>query len=203
MSKVAFKKSDDELQIIWGEAYVPGIPDAQHDFMTAESIMKMAYSWMAKGKTRCIDVEHDNRIVNAYVVESYVARKNDPDGFIEGSWVVGVHIPDDGVWQRVKKGELNGFSIQGMTAVGRVQDIEIPGDVVGVTKAANDHTHNFTVAYDDAGEFIGGVTDAVDGHFHVIRKGTVTEEADGHRHTYDFVRGVISAEGNDQIAGTD
>jgi hypothetical protein len=190
MPTVAFQKADDELQIVWAEAYVPGVPDAQDDFMTEVEVMKMAYNWMAKSKTSCVDTDHDNAITDAVVVESFIARKGDPD-FIPGSWVVGVHFPSDEMWSRVKKGEINGFSIMGRATTSARVDMAIPGDVVGVTKSSEDHTHNFTVAYNDDGAFIGGITDVVDGHYHVIRKGTLTESSNGHCHHYDFVRGAL------------
>jgi hypothetical protein len=195
--KTVFQKSDDELQIVWGVIYTPDVPDSQNDFMRREALMKAAYSWMAKGKPHCIDVEHDKSTVNAFVVESFIARKNDPD-FDEGAWVVGVHIPDESLWQSVKKGEFNGFSMMGVAHRQPAVDMEVPGEVTGLTKSEQDHRHEFSVAYAPNGEFIGGVTDTVDGHYHVIRRGTVTEESAGHSHTFDFVRGFRDAEGDDQ-----
>jgi hypothetical protein len=35
---IAIRKADDDLQVVWGEAYAPGIPDSQDDFMTAGAI---------------------------------------------------------------------------------------------------------------------------------------------------------------------
>lgn len=201
---VSFKKSDDELQIVWSEVYAPNVPDSDDDFKTPVEVMKMAYRWMAKGKTHCIDINHDNCVTTAFVVESFIARKGDPD-FIEGAWVAGVHIPDQQAWDMVKKGEINGFSIQGRATVGATVDLEMPGDVTGLTKTADDeepHEHTFSVAYDDEGRFIGGVTDTVNGHFHRIVKGTVTEQAAGHRHNYDLVRGIISERAKDRDEGS-
>jgi len=185
----AFKKSDDELQIVWGEVYAPDVPDAQNDFMREEEILKAAYSWMAKSNTRCIDIEHNGQVVNAMVVESFIAREGDPN-FIPGAWVVGVHIPEIDLWQAVKKGEFNGFSMAGKAVRQDPIEMEIPAEVTGVTKTEAGHTHDFSVAYGPQGEFIGGVTDTVDGHYHIIKRGTVTEESAGHSHIFDFVRGV-------------
>lgn len=185
------KKSDDELQIVWGEVYAPDVIDSQGDYMNRAEILKMSYRWMAKGDVKCVDIDHDLQRTNAVVVESFIARKGDPD-FIEGAWVVGVHVPDPDMWQRVKKGELNGFSMYGKATRSDQHDLLIASEVQGMTKAESGHSHNFSVAYDDNGEFIGGKTDEVDGHFHVIRRGTLTEPAeDGHVHKFDFVRGVI------------
>lgn len=191
--QVQFKKSDEELQIVWAELYIPDVPDSDNDFMSREQVMKMSYSWMAKGITRCIDIEHNCENTDSLVVESFIARDNDPD-FIPGSWVVGVHIPNKELWGAVKKGEYNGFSMYGLAGRGETKDIEIPAEVEGVTKSENGHSHNFSVAYGPKGEFIGGATDDAAGHYHIIKNGTVTEEANGHRHKFDVVRGLISDE---------
>lgn len=196
--QTTFMKTDDEKQLVFGIVYAPEVPDSQNDFMKSEEIMKAAYSWMAKGKPHCIDIEHNKKATEAFVVESFVARKGDPD-FIEGSWVVGVHIPDRDLWELVKKGEFNGFSMMGNACRQEAVDMEVPGEVNGLTKSENGHVHEFSVAYAPNGEFIGGVTDTVDGHYHVIKRGTVTEEAADHCHTFDFVRGLIDeAEGSHQ-----
>lgn len=187
------KKSDDELQIVWVELYVPDVPDTDHDYMTAEEIMKMSYRWMSKSNMHCIDIEHNCENTSSFVVESFIARKGDPD-FIEGAWVTGIHVPDSDLWSQVRKGQFNGVSMYGLARRGDQRDMEIPAEVEGVTKAENGHTHTFNVAYGPEGEFIGGQTDEVDGHYHIIRRGTVTEKAEGHAHAFDFVRGVLSVE---------
>jgi hypothetical protein len=38
----AFKKADDELQVVYVEIYSPGVPDSQNDFMTKDEIRWMA-----------------------------------------------------------------------------------------------------------------------------------------------------------------
>ena len=108
MTECAIKKADDELQIVYAEVYAPNIPDSQGEFMQPTTIRKMAHSFLAKGFVNQIDTNHDNVTNGSYVVESFIARKNDPD-FIEDSWVVGVHVPDSDLWAKIKKGELNGF----------------------------------------------------------------------------------------------
>ena len=75
--------------------------------------MNMAYGFMQKGITDHIDLNHDGVHCGAVVVESFIAREGDPD-FIPGSWVVGVHVPDNDTWNLIKTGELNGFSLEGI-----------------------------------------------------------------------------------------
>lgn len=189
------KKFDDELQIVWGEVYAPGIPDSQGDFMSAEEIRKMAYDFMLQGKQQMVDVNHDNQLYGCCVVETFIARDDD-SVFIPQSWVVGVCIPDATLWGMVKSGELNGFSLQGLAVTQQTTlTLTIPEKVTGETTEANGHVHRFTVRFSADGSFQGGETDTVDGHSHKIVRGTVTETVSGHSHRFSFVEDLIYANG--------
>ena len=185
-------KLDEDRQVVLGAVYIPDFVDSQGDWATADEIEKAAYEFMAKGDVRAIDTNHDMEDNGGVVVESFIARKGDPD-FVEGSWVLGVKLTDD-LWDDVKKGELNGFSMFGkaVRTPGAVE-VEIPDDgvVKGDVQESDDHTHRFIVKFDVAdGKFLGGETDqGPDGHTHVIKSGTVTEEAgvDGHSHRYSWI----------------
>ena len=193
--EVSIKKFDDEEQIVFGEVYAPGFPDSQGDFSTAEEIKKMAYNFLRKGITSNIDVNHSQKQSGSYVVESFIAQKDDPI-FIPGSWVIGVHIPDVAIWKMVKSGELNGFSLDGMgVRTETMFEIEMPDVLKGETDDVKGHRHAFFVKYDAEGNFRGGYTDAgPNGHVHQIERGTVTEDADHHNHRFSFVEGVLNAQ---------
>lgn len=192
---VNFSKFDDEKQLAFGEVYIPMIPDSQGDFMTAEEIEKMAHGFMKSGLLRGVDTQHDLVDNGAIVVESFIARKNDPD-FIEGSWVAAVWVPED-IWPLVKSGELGGFSMYGSgERVPTYITIEVPDDGIlkGDTEEYDGHTHDFFLRFDDEGNFLKGETSVVDGHSHKITKGTVTDldSEDGHRHRFSFVEALQS-----------
>lgn len=184
-------KSEGELQIAYGEVYAPDRPDAQGEFMRRDWIRKMAHEFMRSGRMDQIDVLHDNKVVKGCsVVESFVADDNDPR-FIPGSWVIGVHIPDKGLWASVKKGDINGFSMEALVSRHEQDvDMEIPPVVMGRTSKSENHEHQFYVSYDDEGQFKGGVTDTVNGHFHTILAGTHTQNAEGHNHRFSSVDNV-------------
>jgi Putative phage serine protease XkdF len=187
------KRAAEEQQMVWAEVYAPNIPDADGDIMTEEAIEQMAYKFMRERKTDRIDLQHNNKLVNAYIIESFIARKGDPD-FIKGSWVVGMHIPDKGVWSMIKKGEINGYSMEALvTREKATMTVEIPPVISGrVAKADDGHDHEFFVSYDDNGQFLGGRTSsAADGHSHVIKRGTVTEASLGHNHRFSYVEKVL------------
>lgn len=194
MAQVA--KADEQLRIVWAEVYAPNRPDSDGEFMDARGIREMAYKFMREQRLGQVDHMHTNEIVEeAHVVESFIARKGDPH-FIEGAWVVGVHIPKDEDWAKVEKGEWNGFSMEAEVHKETVEvELELPPIIAGKTMKSDDgHTHVFYVAYDDDGKFLGGRTDSVDGHSHVIKRGTITEMAEGHNHRFSHVEDLMIKE---------
>ncbi|QHJ74647.1 hypothetical protein VH22019_00083 [Vibrio phage VH2_2019] len=201
------KTTDDELQVLFAEAYAPVVvPDADGDVMTTEEIRKLAYRFMYKGDTHCVDTQHSRERNGSVIVESFIARKGDPD-FIEGAWVVGIWVPDPLLWAQVKAGEFRGLSLDFSYTWDDVEyEIEIPEYVEGETTAEDGHKHRFRVYFDDNGNFLGGETDFVNGHAHKIYTGTRTQTSAGHEHGFSFVEligddGVVlvseSAELND------
>ncbi len=107
-----FKKSDLKQQIVFGEVDVPDRRDTDGNFMTAETIEKMAHDFLSNKRNAQISKAHDGTPDKGCVVESFIAREGDPD-FAAGSWVVGVHVPDAKIWKSIEAGELTGFSIEG------------------------------------------------------------------------------------------
>lgn len=182
------KKADAKKRIVMAEVYVPGVPDTDGEFMSAETIEKMAHDFMRNLRLSQVDTSHDNQVVEgACVVELFIARKGDPD-FIEGAWVVAIHVPDDKVWEQIEKQELNGFSLEALVRKRKTtMIIEIPPVLSGKTAEAKEHTHEFFVSYDEDGNFLGGKTSVSMGHSHVIKRGTITEEHDGHAHRFSYV----------------
>jgi hypothetical protein len=184
------KAGDTEEHLVFAEVYAPNRPDSDGEFMDPDTIKKMAYEFMKTLEPgKVIDHRHSNEIVNgARVVESFIARKEDPDGFIEGAWVIGLHIDNEEMWKQIKKGEINGFSIEALVHKKVVPiEIEMPPVISGKTQKSEDHIHTFYVGYDENGKFIGGKTNVVNGHAHVIKRGTLTEEAEGHTHKFSHL----------------
>ena len=187
--QVPFSKSVQDRHIVYGVVYSPNMPDSQGDFMTSPEIEKMAHKFLSKGLVNRIDTNHNLLGNGSLVVESFIARKGDVD-FDEGSWVLGVYIPDETTWDAVKSGDLNAFSMYGEGKREKATlMLEIPdsGIVKGSTMGdANGHSHEYVVRFDDNGQFVGGRTDETDGHSHQIKNGTITEASgmNGHTHRY-------------------
>lgn len=190
MSQITIvKKSSEPAQrLVWGVVYAPNVPDSDGEFMTAGTIQKMAYDFMRKLAQDKVDHEHNNELTpGVCIVESFVARKGDPD-FPEGAWVACAHVNDDALWDKVEKGEINGFSVEAMV-LREPQEVELdfPPIIHGFTTKSEEHEHEFYISYDENAKFRGGVTNTVNGHSHVIKAGTHTEEAAGHTHRFNAV----------------
>lgn len=189
---VRIKKTDDAKRIIYGEVYAPFVLDTYGEFMTPEDIEVMAHKAMQKDLANFIDTNHDNKPNGSYPVESFIARKGDPD-FKEGSWVMGVKVVRDDIWEQVQSGDLNGFSFQALV-IPVEMDIEYLSirDHVGVTyksetEGHDDHDHVYYVEVDSKGTIIGGWTDeGPDGFSHRIVRGSVTQKANGHNHRFSL-----------------
>lgn len=191
---------DEYERLIYSEVYAPNRPDSDGAFMTADNIKQMAHRFIASGKMGQIDLFHDNNVVDGcVVVESFIAREGDPT-FIEGAWVVGIYIGNDTVWKAILDGTINGLSVEAITFEEEVTvTLENSGEITGYTTTIHDHKHTFKVFYDEEGNFLGGVTDEVDGHYHKITVGTVTGYAtdkakNTHKHKFSFVENVIVTE---------
>lgn len=184
------RKTDDELQIVYGEVYAPNVPDVHGEFMTPVEVRKMAHRFMTKQILDHCDTNHDNKANGSMVVESFIAREDDSI-YIPEAWVIGMHVPDPVMWEKIKSGEINGFSMEALVQMKeKVIEIELPEVLGGVTVEANGHTHQFTVRFDDDGNFLGGSTAMSTGHVHKISRGTITDEANGHTHRYSIAEEV-------------
>lgn len=187
-------RNDTEWErVVFAEVLIPDVPNVFNDYWTKDSIRQAAYAFMQQGFG--IDVEHDNvdvTGVGAFVVETFIARAGDPDGFIEGSWVVGMKITDDNIWQDVLDNKINGYSYEALVEflsafITYVDD----GIRQGVTEPdpEDGHVHEFVVMVDESNRPKDGGTSVTNGHSHTISSHTVTDEADGHVHRYNLVQG--------------
>lgn len=108
-------KTDDDKRLVTGVVYAPGVVDSQGEFMEAEAIEEAAHEFLAKHRNT--DVRH-NFIANegVEIVESAVAKADyELDGvpIKKGTWTITAKVGDDKLWQGIKKGEYNGFSMGG------------------------------------------------------------------------------------------
>lgn len=118
----AFKymKFNDEERIVKGPAMIPNKLIYRNDnlgqryvFFGRDTIRKFAENLMKKTFNK-FNLNHSNRQINVNVLESYFAQKANEFGVEEGSWIVSLRVLEDAVWNDIKSGKINGFSIEGM-----------------------------------------------------------------------------------------
>ena len=105
--------TQDEKQFVLGVVTEPLYMDAEGEIMTPEAIEEMAHNYLKD--RRHIGIIH-KEFADAYLVESYIARADfELNGELvkKGSWIIGVIIEDKDLWEAVKLGLINGFSVGG------------------------------------------------------------------------------------------
>jgi hypothetical protein len=129
MSKQHFQVENEEKRIIVGPAMVPDLKIFRKDsmgnpyyvFFSAETIKMIAEKYMRNKYIDNNDENHNGKAVkDVYVIESWI-KENEQDksskyGYEStpvGTWFVSMKIKNDQVWDKIKNGGLNGFSVSG------------------------------------------------------------------------------------------
>lgn len=180
---VSIKSVDEDKRIVTGEVYAPYILDSHSEMMEPEDVEFMAHAFLTEGLTESFDVMHDNKVIEAKAVESWIARGH-PD-YNEGAWVLSTKIFDDTTWKLAKTGKLGGYSIEAyVTKVSAEVEFEVEPQAYGFVEPYEDHDHAFFVFLNNDGVVTGGYTSKDNGHRHIIRNGTRTEVWKKHSHRY-------------------
>ncbi len=109
-------KVDHALRVVTGPVLIPDVVDLQGDFEFAEDIQKAAHGFMEDARN--IGEMHTKFGKIGVPVESWLLRDfmfvdtgKEFKIFPPGTWMMSVHVTDDKVWEKVRNGELTGFSI--------------------------------------------------------------------------------------------
>ena len=121
--------SEDDQMIITGPAMVPDLliprKDSKgnifHVFFSPETVKDIARKFLEESKHNNTDINHDDDIVQENVLlESWIVSDPENDksnslGFNvpKDSWMVSYKINNAETWQKIKSGELSGFSVAG------------------------------------------------------------------------------------------
>lgn len=123
-SKKIMLAADEEKRIVFGAAMIPDLPIYREDSsgmgyyitFTKETIAQVASAF---AQERHFNIMHDAAMpARCTLLESYILSaaegKAAPEGFDlpDGTWMVKAHIDDDILWEDIKMGRFNGFSIE-------------------------------------------------------------------------------------------
>lgn len=129
MSKQYFQIDNEEKKIVIGPAMIPDLKIFRKDvkgnpyyvYFSAETIAMIAEKYMRNKYIDNNDLMHDGKAVrDVYVIESWI-KEDDNDKSVKygygdlpvGTWFVSMKVKNPKVWEAVKSGQLNGFSVSG------------------------------------------------------------------------------------------
>jgi hypothetical protein len=114
---VEFAKVDNEEQMVYGVVLEPKSIDAQDDSVKIAEVRKAAHRYMERVQKLGINHEDFKNIKKRLrIMESYLAPVDFTLGgqnVVKGSWVFATRVLDKKIWEKVKKGEITGFSLGG------------------------------------------------------------------------------------------
>lgn len=131
--KVEIKLSDDEKHIVYGAVLVPDKDiyrnNGENEFylsFSKESIEKMSQDFMKDYRQHEVKTDHDKIADEVCVVESWIKTDLFKDKSVAlglnetlpvGTWFCGMKVNNIETWDRIKSGELNGFSVESMISL--------------------------------------------------------------------------------------
>lgn len=124
--EVQIKLSSDERHICYGPALIPNVDiyrnNGEQEYyinFTEESIVKMSQQFMKEYRQHEVNLQHEENVDEVFVCESWVVEDSYQDkanalGFNvpKGTWMVAMKVNNIDTWERVKSGELKGFSVE-------------------------------------------------------------------------------------------
>lgn len=138
---VALSKEEEEKQqillesnekhMVYGAALIPDKDiyrnNGEQEFyinFTKESIEKMSQEFMKEYRQHEVTTDHEENANEVCVTESWLVAdsyrdKSNALGITvpEGTWMVGMKVNNIDTWERIKAGELKGFSVESMISL--------------------------------------------------------------------------------------
>ena len=121
----------DERHMVYGAALIPDKDiyrnNGEQEFyisFTKESIEKMSQDFMKNYRQNEVTLDHDEMANDITITESWLVEDPYKDkanalgiNVPKGTWMVGMKVNQIDVWDRVKSGELKGFSVESMISL--------------------------------------------------------------------------------------
>ena len=126
--KIELKEVDNEKRILMGAALVPNkqiyrrVKDKEfYIFFSEDTIRKASELFLMRSNQNNATIEHEKKMLEGMsVVESWIIDDEKTDksrlynfNLPKGTWMISMKVNNDDVWNKVKAGEVKGFSIEG------------------------------------------------------------------------------------------
>lgn len=150
-----FAANDEKMELL-GAAMIPDQliyrldKETQEEFevyFTADTIRQIAQQYFKSGFQSNMNLNHTSVPAKSYIFQSFIVDKakglNAPKNIDapDGSWIIGVKVEDKEVWNDIKAGKMQGFSIEGMfqfleTTFSKQEDTD-DSDLLGLMNLMN------------------------------------------------------------------
>lgn len=121
----------DERHMVYGAALIPDKDiyrnNGEQEFyisFTKESIERMSQDFMKNYRQNEVTLDHEEMANDITITESWLVEDPYRDkanalgiNVPKGTWMIGMKVNQIDVWERVKSGELKGFSVESMISL--------------------------------------------------------------------------------------
>jgi len=126
---IELKSVDEEKKILMGAALIPNKQILRYDkeigeyyiYFSKDTIKKTSELFLKRNNQNNATYEHEIKVGGLHVVESWIVENSKIDksanyGFDlpEGTWVITMKVENEDIWNKVKAGDIKGFSIEGL-----------------------------------------------------------------------------------------
>lgn len=125
---VSMKIVDAEKRIVTGLALIPEkeilrvSKDRKYNIkFSAETVRKASEIYLRELRNANTTYEHEMAVEGVYLAESWIVEDPERDKTSvhgieapKGSWAISMKVENDEVWEKIKEGEVLGFSIEGV-----------------------------------------------------------------------------------------
>lgn len=126
---------DEEKRLLLGAALIPNKKiyrkvDEEEFFITfnEETIEKLAHAFISNGNQNNSSLEHQVALDGMSVVENWIVENPQRDKstnfgkqYPKGTWVTMMKVDNDEIWDKVKQGEIKGFSIDALLGLQEIK----------------------------------------------------------------------------------
>jgi hypothetical protein len=128
--EIELKEVDAEKRILMGAALIPNKQiyrkndknEEYYIYFSEETVRKASELFFMNSNQNNATLEHKQKLEGMSVVESWIVEgshdksMNYGFNFPKGTWVISMKVNNDEIWNKVKLGEVKGFSIEGYFA---------------------------------------------------------------------------------------
>ena len=139
--KINFKINNEDKRLVSGVVLIPNqliyrnpIGSMKEPFymsFNVDVIQRLAFNFLMQDRANNTTLNHDTISNGLKMVESYLTKQENELGLDLpiGSWIMTYFVEDDELWQELKDGKFNGFSLEAFLPLIKMDEDEEPVDL--------------------------------------------------------------------------